>query len=70
VLHLEDLARAVRGFAERDDARVADPLAQEREVVEAVARLDGLERDGVGAQPVVLGRGDGGEEQNGSQKAR
>src|ERR1700722_19653124 len=52
MLEREEFTRAVRGLAERDDARVADHGAQRLEVRAAAARLGGRERDRGGANPV------------------
>ncbi|WP_438003350.1 hypothetical protein WME89_31200 [Sorangium sp. So ce321] len=58
VLHLEELARAVRRLAERHDARVPDDRAERIEVGEAVARLVRRDRDRLLFEPRddLLGR--------------
>ena len=52
VLELKELACSVRGFTEGDDPRIADDLGERLQVVEPMASLYGLQRDGVSANPV------------------
>jgi hypothetical protein len=51
MLHLEELARAVRRLPERHDARVADDLLERHQVRVVAARLRGAELNGVLPQP-------------------
>src|SRR5262249_11431102 len=51
VLELEELAGAVRGLPEPHDARLGKFRAQRLEIMEALARLSGRERECVGFQP-------------------
>ena len=57
MLHAEELGGAVGGLAEADDAGVADERAEGLEVIEAGARLFGLEGDGGLQEPGFLFRG-------------
>ena len=51
MLELEELARAVGGLTEPDDAGLVDARAQGLEVLEIAAGLGGRERNRIGLEP-------------------
>ena len=59
MFHLKELTGTVRLLTEGDDAGVADSLFKRREIIEASARRDSTEGNGVLAYPSEGFRGDG-----------
>ena len=57
MFELKELARAVRGLAHADQTRLANDSLEWLQIVEPLARLDGLDRNGVFFRPRDKGLG-------------